>query len=131
MLKKLNVDKLKAVHVDLSKLSDVGKNDVVKKDAYNVKIKNIEDKIPDITNLATTAALNAKINEIKNEILSITNLATNASLNAKINEVKNEIPSITNLAITTALTSVKNKIFIVSDLVKKEYYDPEIKVLKY
>ena len=38
------------------------KNDVVKKDVYNAKIKNIEDKIPDITNLATNASLNANIN---------------------------------------------------------------------
>ena len=40
---KLDVDKLVPVPVDLSKLSDVVKNDVVKKDVYNAKIKNIED----------------------------------------------------------------------------------------
>ena len=62
---KLDVDKLVPVPVDLSKLSDVVKNDVVKKDVYNAKIKNIEDKIPDITNLATNTTLNAKINEVK------------------------------------------------------------------
>ena len=62
---KLDVDKIVPVLVDLSKLSDVVKNDVVKKDVYNAKIKNIEDKIPDITNLATNASLNAKINEVK------------------------------------------------------------------
>ena len=45
---------------------------------------NIEGKIPNITILATNAALNAKINEVKGEIPSITNLATNASVNAKI-----------------------------------------------
>ena len=61
------------------------KNDVVKKDVYNAKIKNIEDKIPDITNLATNASLNAKIYEVKGEIPSTTNFATNASLNANIN----------------------------------------------
>ena len=38
------------VPVDLSKLSDVVKNDAVKKDVYNAQIKNIEDKIPDVTN---------------------------------------------------------------------------------
>ena len=38
---------------------------VVKKDAYNAKIKNIELKIPDITNFATNTTLNAKINEVK------------------------------------------------------------------
>ena len=42
---KLDVDKLVPVPVNLSKLSDVVKNDVVKKDIYNAKIKNIEDKI--------------------------------------------------------------------------------------
>ena len=50
---KLDVDKLVPVLVDLSKLSEAVKNDVVKKDVYNAKIKNIEDKIPEITNLAT------------------------------------------------------------------------------
>ena len=54
----LDVDKLLLVPVDLSKLSDVAKNGVVKKDVYNAKINNIEDKIPDITNLATKPALN-------------------------------------------------------------------------
>ena len=102
---KLHVDKLVPVPVDLSKLSDAVKN-VVKKDAYNAKIKDIEDKIPDITNLAINTTLNANINEIKKEIPSIYNLVTNAFLNAKINEVKNEIPSITNLATTTAYTAV-------------------------
>ena len=57
---KSDVDKLVLVAVDLSKLGDVVKNDAVKKDVYNVKIKKIEDKIPDITNLATNASLNAK-----------------------------------------------------------------------
>ena len=60
------------IRVDLSNLSDVVKNDVVKKDVYNAKINNIEDKIPDITNLATNTTLNAKINEVKNEISNIT-----------------------------------------------------------
>ena len=62
---KLNVDKLVPAPVDLSKLSDAVKSDVIKKDVYNAKIKNIEDKIPDVTNLATNTTLNAKINEVK------------------------------------------------------------------
>ena len=93
---KLDIDKLAPVHFDLSKPSNVVKNDGVKKDVYNAKIKNIKDKIPDITNFATKT-----------------------TLNAKINEVKGEIPSITNLATTTALTAVENKIPNVSNLVKK------------
>ena len=107
------------VPVDLSKLTDVVKNDVVKKDVYNAKIKTIEDKILDITNLATNVSLNAKMNEVKGEIPSITNLATTAALNAKINEVKGEIPNTNNLATTTALTAVEKKKPNVSNLVKK------------
>ena len=55
---------------------------VVKKDAFNAKIKNIEDKIPNITNLATNTTLNAKINEVKNKIPNITNFATITALPA-------------------------------------------------
>ena len=68
-VEKLDVDKLVTGPVDLSKLSDAVKNDVVKKDVYNGEIKNIEDKIPDIINVATNAPLNAKINEIKTKYL--------------------------------------------------------------
>ena len=91
---------------------------LLKKVAYNAQIKNIEDKIPNITNLATNTTRNANINEAKGEIPSITNLATTAALNAKTNEVKGKIPSITNLVNTTVLIAVENKIPIVSNLVK-------------
>ena len=59
---KLDIDKLVPVPVDLGKLSNIVNNDVVKKTEYNAKIKNIEDKIPDISNLATKTILNTKIN---------------------------------------------------------------------
>ena len=95
---KLDIGKLETTPVDLSKLSNIAKNDVVKKDAYNAKIKTIEDKIPDITTLATKTTLNVKTKEVKGEIPSITNLDTTT---------------------TTALTAVKNKIPDVSNLVKK------------
>ena len=61
---KLDVDKLIPVPVDLSKLSHLEKNDVVKKDVYNAKIKNVEDKIPNITILATKTTFSAIINEV-------------------------------------------------------------------
>ena len=62
---KLDINKLAPVPVDLSKLSSVVKNEVVKKTKYNAKIKNIEDKIPDITKLAIKTILNTKMNEFK------------------------------------------------------------------
>ena len=47
---------------------------LLKKDVYNAKIKDIEDKIPNITNLATIyTTINAKINEAKNKIPNIGN----------------------------------------------------------
>ena len=51
-VEKLDVDKLVPVPGDLSKLGDLVKTYVAKKDVYNAKIKNIEDKIPDITYFA-------------------------------------------------------------------------------
>ena len=45
---KLDVEKLVPVPVDLSKVSDVVKYDVVKKTEYNAKVKYIENRILDI-----------------------------------------------------------------------------------
>ena len=109
---KLDVDELVPVPVDLSKLRDLVKNDV-KKDIYNAKIKNIEDKIPDITNLVTNASLNAKINEVKGEIPNNTNLGTTTALTA----VENKIPSVINLVqkltITQKLVKLKIKLLLI------------------
>ena len=88
---KLDADKLVLFSLNLSKLSNAVKNDVVKRDVYNAKIKSIEDEIPDITNLATNTTLNAKVNEVKNEIPNITNLATTT---AALTAVENKIPLI-------------------------------------
>ena len=85
---KLGVGILVPVPVDLSKLSDVVKIDIVKNDVYNAMIKNVEDEMLDITYLATNNTFNAKINEVKNKILNITNLATTIALTA----VENKIP---------------------------------------
>ena len=70
--------------INLSKLSDVVKNDVVKKDVYQAKIKNIEDKITDI--------INAKTNEVKSKTPNNTNLANETSLAV----VENKMPSVSN-----------------------------------
>ena len=59
---KPHVNKLVAVPVDLIKVSNAVKNDVVKRDVYNVKIKTIEDKKRD--KFTTNTSLNAKMNEV-------------------------------------------------------------------
>ena len=99
----MDVVNLLPVLVYLRKLSDTVKKHVIKKDVYNAHIKNIEDKIPDITHLAT-----------------------NTTLSAKINRVKKEIPGITNFATTATLTAVETKIPNVSKLVKKTDYNRKI-----
>ena len=80
---------------------------LLKKDLYNARIKNTENKILDITNLATNTTLNTKINEVKGKLTSITEVATIAALTI----VENEIPNI-------------------SDLVKKADYEARIKDIK-
>ena len=48
----------------MSKLRDVVKNNNIKKTYYNAKITEIENKIPDISNLATKIALTTVENKI-------------------------------------------------------------------
>ena len=136
---KLDIDKLKPIPADLSKLFNVVKNDVVKKTVYNklvakvdnidtsdfviktnhnTKITELENKIPDISNLATKTALPA----IENKIPNTSNLATKTALST----VENKIPDTSNLATKTALTTVENKIPDTSNLVKKANYDAKM-----
>ena len=131
---KLDIDKLVSVPVDLSKLNDIVKNDVIKKTEYDAKIADIEGKIPDISNLATENALNtvenkiadtsglvkktdqnAKITDLENKITDISNLATEAALTA----VENKIPNFSGLGTKTSLTAVENKIPDISNLATK------------
>ena len=86
--------------VDLSKLSDVLQNDVIKKTDYNAKITEIESKIPNINNLATEASLNT----VENKIPDTRGLVKKTDYNAKITDLENKIPDISNLATKNALT---------------------------
>ena len=61
---KIDVDKLKTTPADLAKLSNVVKNDVVKKTDYNTKVTSVENQIAGITkntidNLADITKLKA------------------------------------------------------------------------
>ena len=132
---KLDIDKLAPAPTDLSKLSNVVKNEVVKKTEYDAKIKNTEDEIPDISNLATKSNFNTKINEVKDEIPSITGLATTSALTA----VENKIPSISNLVketdYDTKIGEIENKMIslnrkIVSNKTKDISIENELKKLK-
>ena len=120
---KLDIDKLAPVPVDLSKLSDVVKNDVVKRTVYDklvakennidasdfvLKIKyqtnktELEKKIPDVTYFVKVA----KLTELENKIPDISKLATKT--------VENKIPSVSNLVnktnYDTKITNIENRL---------------------
>ena len=85
----------------LKKVNSIDTSRLVNKTDFNIRIKDTEQKIPDITKLATTVVLNVKIDEVKNEIANITCLSTST---------------------TTTLTAV-NKI---PDVGEKANYDTKI-----
>ena len=127
----IDTDKLKTVPNDLAKLSNVVKNDVVKKTEYNT-LKNKVDAI-NISGFVTrtkfttdTNALDDKIDKFEKKIPDISGLATKSSLTCLINEqedytdrVKKKIPDISGLATKSALTAVENKIPDVNRLATK------------
>ena len=112
---KLDIDKLVPIPDDLSKLSNVVKNDVIKKTDYNAEITEIENKIHDISNLATKTALAT----VENKIPDTSSLFIKTGCNTKITSIENKIPDISNLATKTALTSIENKIPNISSLATK------------
>ena len=68
---KIDTDKLKAVPDDLAKLSNVSKNDVVKKTDYNAKVSDIETQITAVNknaldNLADIKVLKTKTVDASN-----------------------------------------------------------------
>ena len=104
---KIDADKLKAVPVDLAKLSNV-KNDVVKKTDYSAKVTSIENQIAGVTkntvdNLADITKLKAV--DTSNFVLK-TKLASDVTtLDNKIDTVDKKIPDISGLATKTSLSS--------------------------
>ena len=125
---KIDTDKLKTVLDDLAKLSNVVKNEVVKKTAYNT-LKNKVDaidtsKFVSRNKFATdTNSLDYNIDKVEKKIPDISGLATKSSVTRLITEqedytdkVKKKIPDISGLVSKTELTAVENKIPDVSGL---------------
>ena len=57
----------------------------------------------------TTTVINTKIIEIENKILEITNLATKAALNIKATGIENKIPDTSHFINTQAFNRLKKK----------------------
>ena len=103
---KLDIDKLAQVSVDLSKLSDIVKIDVVKKAMYDklaAKVNNI-----DTSGFVLKAKYQTDKTELEKKITDVTDFVK-----------KTEIPDVSSLATKNALTAVENKIPNVNTLVKK------------
>ena len=114
---KLDIDKLVPVPVDLSKLSDVVKNDVVEKTAYDklvAKVNNINT-----SDFVLKSKYVTDKSELDNKIPDTSGLVKKTNYDAKIADIGDKIPDISNLATETSLTTLENKIPNVSNLVKK------------
>ena len=68
--------------------------------------------------------------ELENKIPDTSDLVKNTNYNTKITELENKIPDISNLATKSALTTVENKIPSISNLVKKQTIILKLQKLK-
>ena len=122
---KLDINKLVLVPFDLSKLSNVVKNHVVKKTIY--------DKLVAKVNSIDTSAFVLKTKydtdkiELEKKISDVTDFITKE---IKLTELENKILDASSLATKTALNAVKNKIPSVSSLVQKTDYNTKISELE-
>ena len=117
---KLDIDKLAPAPVDLSKLSDVLKNDMVKKAVYD-KLVAKENNI-DTNDFVLKTKYKTDKTELEKKIPNVTDFVKKA----KLTELENKIPGVIGLATKTALTAVENKIHSISSLIKKTDYDTKI-----
>ena len=128
---------------DLAKLTNVVDNDIVKKTDYNTKITKLNNKIPDITNLATKSSvtilikdLDDRVDEVKKDAKDLDD--TVDKIDKKISATKSSIGSllptstfnskVTEVEIKT--TAKDNKIPDVAGFVKKSDYATDITAIK-
>ena len=97
---KLDIDKLVPVPDDLSKLSNVVENDVVKKDVYNKLVAKVNGI--DTSKFILKTKYDTDKSELENKIPDTSGLVKKTDYNAKIAEIENKIPDISNLATKTA-----------------------------
>ena len=103
------IHKLVPVPVDLIKLSDVVKNNVVKKAVYDKLAAKVNNN--DTSEFVLKTKYQTDKTELEKKIPDVTNFLKKT----KLTELENSIPDITGLAIKAALTAVE-----FSSLVEKE-----------
>ena len=105
---KLDIDKLVPVPLGLIKLSDVVKNDIVKKTEYD-KLAGKVNSI-DTSRFGLKTKYDTDILELENKTPDTSGLVKKTNYNAKITEIEGKIPDANSLVTKTALTVVENKI---------------------
>ena len=151
---KIDVDKLKTVPNDLAKLSNVAKNEVVKKtdfradtyvtrtkfNALDDKIDKVERKIPDISSLETKRNVTTLVNNLNNRIdnlkikeyakkTTLSNYMLTSDFNTKSAELESKIKDadiIAKSAVTKA-NSIKSDL---DDYAKKDDVANDITTIK-
>ena len=118
---KIDVDKLKTLPVDLSKISHLVRNEVVEKTKYEklvTKVNNIDTCGFVLKTKYDTekSDLESKISETHKKFPNTSGLVKKTDYNSKISKIEGKILS--GLATNSALTAAENKI-PVSSLVKK------------
>ena len=116
-LDKFDIDKLVPVRTDLSKLSNVVKNDAIKKTEYD-KLVAIVNNI-DNSRFVLKTKYDTYKSKLENTIPGTSGLVKKADCNTKITEIEGKIPHVSNFATKIALTSVENNIPNVSRLATK------------
>ena len=86
---KIDVDKLKTVPDDLAKLTNVGKNETVKKTDFSA-----DDYVKKTKFSADTNALDDKIDKVGKKIPDVSNLATKSSVTVLIRDLNDRIDKI-------------------------------------
>ena len=145
---KIDTDKLKTVPDDLAKLTNVVKNEVVKKTDFSAdnyvtrtkfstdtnslddKIDKVEKMIPDVSGLATTRNVTTLVNNLNNKIDNLkNNFMFTSTFNTKSTELENKIKDadiIAKSAVTKA-NSIKSDL---NDYAKKTDVANDITTIK-
>ena len=116
------------VPVDLSKLSDVVKNDVVKKDVYDKLVAKVDNI--DTSGFVSKTKYDTDKSELENKISDTSGLVKKTDYDAKVTDIEGKVPDVSGSARKTALTTLENKIPDVSNLVKKQIIILKLQKLK-
>ena len=146
---KIDIDKLKTVPDDLAKLSNVVKNEVVKKTDFKFstdtnslddKIDKVDKKIPDVSGLATKSSVTILVKNLDDRIdklkindyakkTSLTNYMFTSTFDSKSTELENKIKDADIIAKSevTKANSIKSNL---NDYAKKADVANDIATIK-